>query len=483
MRKYIFILLLLNQYYGYSQTKISIKDSTVIYTFFDAYNNNDYKLIRKNIFFMGRVILNESKLSSALTELRNAYGKFKILNIEEQAPKNYIINVSSERDSTEYEKFAFQLNRFHKIQSFRVAPKQYRYKKNLFLDKREQQKYKQIDSLINYKYKYGGFNGSIAILHNNELYYKKTVGYRNYTDKSLLNDSSIYYLASCSKQFTAMSILMLSEQGKLKLDDTLQKYFLNFPYKNITIENLLTHTSGLPDYMSLMKAKNNAQTFTNKDVLDFFTDNKPKSYFKPSSQFEYSNTGYVLLALIIEKCSGLSYPDFIKQHIFQPLNMQNATVNGASFETGSKIANWVFGHIFSDSLGRYIPYDSLDNHQYVKTLDLIYGDGNVNCSIDDFIKWELALRNNILIKKENTEKMFSTVTINESKKINYGYGQCVIDNESYQKQVFHGGYWAGFNTMVFRLIDSEITIIILTNNEYPSINQLNNNISEILLGM
>lgn len=471
---------MLAHFYVHSQSKIPHKDSVVIHTFFDAYNNNNYKLMRKKLFFIGRVILNENKLNSAFTELKNAYGDFKILNIEHNTPKKYIVNITSERDSTESERFVLQLNRFQKIQSITIVPKKYNYEKNLVCYKNAD-KYRQIDSLVNYKNKYGNFNGSVAILHNNELYYKKTTGYRNYTDKSLLNDSSIYYLASCSKQFTAMSILMLSEQKKLKLDDTLQKYFPNFPYKNITIENLITHTSGLPDYMGLMESENDSQRFTNQDVLDFLTKKKPKQYFKPSSQFDYSNTGYVLLALIIEKCSGLSYPDFIKQHIFLPLEMNHSTVNGASSETGNKIQNWVFGHRFSDSIERYIVYDSLKRNQYVKSLDLIYGDGNVNCSIDDFIKWEMALKNNVLIKKVNTDKMFSNFTIKEKKKINYGYGNFVIDNNSFQKQVFHGGYWAGNTSMIFRLIESNITIIILSNNEYPSMSQLTDHLCRILL--
>lgn len=481
MKKYIFILFFLNQYHIYCQKKIQPKDTNNIIVFFNSYNSNNYKLMRKNLFFIGRVVLNESKLRSSFSEIKNAYGNFKILNIKSKGQKNYVVSVSSKRDSTETENFALKLNKFHKIKSFTISAKNYSYKKQLIC-KRSSIKQLRIDSLLNYKCRYGGFNGSIAVIDNNGLYYKKTIGYSNYYDKTSLNDSSVYYLASCSKQFTAMCILMLMERDKLKLNDTLQKYFPNFPYKNITIENLLTHTSGLPDYLSLMENdKRTSMNFTNIDVLNFLIDTKPKCYFKPSSQFDYSNTGYVLLALIIEKCSGLSYSDFVRQNIFMPLNMKKSTVNGSSFDTGSKIKNWAFGYSFSDSLGRYIVSDSLSNNKYVKYFDLVNGDGNVNCSIDDFIKWEIALRNSTLIEKSNTDKMFSSFVINKNEKINYGYGQCIEESDSFQKQVFHSGGWAGYSTLVFRLIESNLTVIILSNNEYPSFNQLNNHLCKIIL--
>jgi CubicO group peptidase (beta-lactamase class C family) len=466
----------------YSQTiKVNGNNNTVEY-FFNSYNKKNYIEVGKSMFLLGRLILNENKLRESFAEIRNAYGNFKIKKIIEISNRKLLVNVQSERDSTEIESFTFSFNSKHKIKNFLITQKEYSYSKDYDIVNNLSSKYYKIDSLMLYKQKYGGFNGSIAIVIGNQVFYKNNLGLKNYKTKSVLNDSSVYYLASCSKQFTAVGILILFEKGKLKLTDTLQKYFPNLPYKNITIENLLTHTSGLPDYISLMASTwDKTKVAKNSDVLESLIVNKPKSYFTPNSAFDYCNTGYVLLSLIIEKCSNKSYEEFMFENIFNPLKMNHSIVNGSSSDSGDKVRNWAYGYSYSDSLQRYSIADLLPENNFVKYLDGINGDGNINSSIDNLIKWELSLKKYKLISKLNTDRMFSRYTIKNNEKINYGYGQCINDNNLFQKQVYHSGGWPGYHTSIFRLINSDVSVIILTNNEYPSFNQLNDHILKIIL--
>lgn len=482
MKNYLLLFLIFHfQVNSFSQ-KNEFNNEKTIKSFFESYNKKDYKSMRKNLFLLGRLLLNESKLKESFSEIRNAYGDFKIKKLTLIEKGKIKAEVLSERDSTEVENFTFTFNSKNRIKNFSITPKVYTYSKNFDLDYNRLQKINKIDSLVKYKNRYGNFNGCVAVMINNDVVYKGEYGVKNYETGVNLNDSSVFYIASCSKQFTAMSILVLMEEGKLKLSDTLQKYFPNLPYKNITIENLLTHTSGLPDYISLMSNYWDKSKIANSsDVLEYLIKYKPKSYYSPNSEFDYCNTGYVLLALIIEKISGKSYEEFICQNIYKPLKMTTSTVNGSSSISGNKAQNWAYGYTYSDSLKKYIISDMLNGNDYVKYLDNVCGDGNVNSSINDLIKWEIALRNNILISKESTEKMFSKYSIKSNRKIEYGYGQCINETEGFQKQVYHSGGWAGYHSSIFRLIESKISVIILTNNEYPSFNQLNDSILQILL--
>ena len=221
-----------------------------------------------------------------------------------------------------------------------------------------QNKIDSIDSVLTKLYSSDRLNGNILIAEKGKIVYKKSFGLANETTKAELNDSSIFELASLSKQFTAMAIMILKEKGKLKLDNKISKYLRKFSISpNITIRNLLNHTAGLPDYLKLMDSLwDKSKIAINKDVIAFFTKYQPKALFEPNSKFDYSNTGYVLLASIIEKCSGISYEQFLKKEIFNPLGMNNTFIYRRRFAP-MKIDNYAFGYqhlIYSNGTEHYI---------------------------------------------------------------------------------------------------------------------------------
>src|SRR5579872_931259 len=211
-----------------------------------------------------------------------------------------------------------------------------------------------------------GFNGNVLVAKDGEVVYKKSFGYRNLDSSLLLDNYSVFELASISKQFTAMGILLLEQRGKLALTDTLRKFFPELPYYRISIYNLLTHTSGLPDYMSAMKDKwDHRQIAFNGDLLAFLAKEKPVSNFAPGQKFEYSNTGYALLAAIIEKLSGESYRDYMDQNIFKPLGMRHTRVYNTRRFLKDTIPGYAYGYIFSVPNQKYMMPDSLKDYDYV----------------------------------------------------------------------------------------------------------------------
>lgn len=326
-----------------------------------------------------------------------------------------------------------------------------------------------LDSFMQAEVSVNNFNGNVLIAKSGNIIYQKAFGYSNYNTKEPLDNNSIFELASISKQFTAMGILILEEKGKLKLSDSLRNFFPELPYSNITIQNLLKHTSGLPDYMDAMANKwDHKKIAFNSDVIKFLATEKIPPNFKPGEKWEYSNTAYEMLASIIEKMSGLSYNDFMQKNIFTPLGMEHTRVYNTRRSSKETIPNYAYGFIYSDSLKRYILPDSLVETDFVIYLDGIEGDGCVNSTTGNLLKWDRAIKHHILLSEAKQKEMLSTQSIMDTaSKRYYGYGEILGKNEI-GNYVMHGGGWPGYHTMLFRYIDDDITIIALSNNESNS---------------
>ncbi|MES1218739.1 MAG: serine hydrolase domain-containing protein, partial [Bacteroidota bacterium] len=207
---------------------------------------------------------------------------------------------------------------------------------------------------------YFKFNGNILVAKGGNIIYQQDLGYADFNSKRLLNDSSVFELASVSKQFTAMGIMILKERKLLTYDDNVKKFFPDFPYDNITIRNLLTHTSGLPEYEDQFEKKwDHKKIAFNKDILEMLKQQKDTLFFKPGTKWKYSNTGFAILAFIIEKVSGKSYNDFMAATIFNPLGMTHTFIYNTRRSTHKIPANYALGFVYSDSLKRYILPDSL----------------------------------------------------------------------------------------------------------------------------
>jgi CubicO group peptidase (beta-lactamase class C family) len=326
-----------------------------------------------------------------------------------------------------------------------------------------------LDSLMQAQVAVKKFNGNILIAKSGNVLYQKAFGYRNYDKKELLDNNSVFELASVSKQFTAMGILLLIEKGQLQLTDSLAKFFPELPYHNITIQHLLSHTSGLPDYEGVMNAKwDHKKIAFNENMVHFVATEKPPVLFEPGVKWEYSNTGYALLASIIEKVSGNMFSDFMQQNIFKPLGMRQTRVYNTRRSSKEVIANYAYGYVYSDSLKRYILPDSLRHLDMVFYLDGIQGDGTVNSTTGDLLKWDRALKTHTLLAEATQKEMLALQAITDTvAKAGYGYGVFVGKNK-FGTTLFHSGGWPGYTTMLLRNVEDDLTIVVLSNNNSNS---------------
>lgn len=329
-----------------------------------------------------------------------------------------------------------------------------------------QDRIQKIDSLLNSLYSKEKINGNFLIAEKGKVIYSHSFGLANETTKDKLNENSIFELASCSKQFTAMAIMILKEKGKLSLDDKIIKYIPELSnYNGVTVRNLLNHTSGLPDYMELMDSLfDKSNIATNKDIIQIFHKYQPTILFEPNTKYEYSNTGYALLASIIEKVSGLTYADYLSKTIFKPLKMKNTFVYSRRLSP-KKIDNYALGYVYSDSLKKYFLPDELKETNMVIWLDGIVGDGTVNSTINDLLKWDRALYTNKLLTQEAMKEVFEVATLNDASKTKYGFGWVIDDNADFGKISSHSGGWPGYVTYIERHITQDKTIIILQNHD------------------
>ncbi|MBM7419888.1 MULTISPECIES: serine hydrolase domain-containing protein [Chryseobacterium] len=327
----------------------------------------------------------------------------------------------------------------------------------------EKTKADKLDSLFTKNYEDKIFNGNVLIAEKGKIIFQKSFGVADYETKRLLNNTTIFELASVSKQFTAMGIVLLEKQGKLKYDDPISKFIpeLSF-YKNITVRNLLNHTGGLPDYIGLFQKNWDKSKFaTNKDIVTEFAKYKPEISFQPSEKYEYSNTGYALLGYIIEKASGKTFGDYLEANIFKPLGMKNTFVYRSRFQP-KVIENYAKGFIEND-FGSIISPDDLGKSYYTYYLDGMVGDGMVNSTTEDLLKWDRSLYTDKLVNEKDKAIIFQGAKLNDGKMTNYGFGWQIGENKEYGKVVAHSGSWAGYTNYIERNLSKDQTIIILQN--------------------
>lgn len=327
-----------------------------------------------------------------------------------------------------------------------------------------QLKTEKLDSIFTLLNQNDRFNGSILIAEKGVPIFEKSYGFSNVEQQKLLTNNSIYKLNSITKQFTAMGIIILKNKGKLKLKDELAKYIpeLKF-YKNVTIQNLLTHTHGIPDYDSLFEKKwNKNKIADNKDIITLYKKYKPTKRFNPGEKFFYGGIGFELLAVVIERVSHKTYNDFLSENIFNPLKMEN-TFDYHRFENKTIEKNIAIGYIYSDSLQQRERPEILSNHGEVTWSNGIYGSGNIHTTTSDLLKWDRALYDEKIISKSDLNLIFQPTLLNDGNKINYGFGWWIIDKENIGKIVCHAGNSNGFETHFERHLDSDKTIVILQN--------------------
>ncbi len=313
----------------------------------------------------------------------------------------------------------------------------------------------EADKLLATQYKPGGPGAVVLVAKNGKPIYKKAIGKANLELDVPLNLENVFELGSITKQFTAVAIIMLMEQGKVSLSDDLTKYIPDYPthQKKITVHHLLNHTSGIKSYTDMESFRKLARTdMTALELINSFK-NEPMD-FDPGEQWRYNNSAYILLGYIIEKASGKTYESFIEENIFNKLGMTHSLY-------GSK------SEIIPNRAGGYQPSKGgFANADYL-SMSLPYAAGSLMSTVEDMLLWSQALHNNTLIKKENREKAFTNYTLNNGEPTYYGYGWGTNEINGLTS-IEHGGGIFGYTTMGVYVPAQNIYVIVLTNNSGSS---------------
>lgn len=293
---------------------------------------------------------------------------------------------------------------------------------------------------------------SVIVLKNNLIVFQDSYGMAN-LEKSIPNEqNTAFRLASLTKPFTAMAIMLLVEKQLMKLTDTLPKFFADFPTygSSITIEQLLSHISGMPDHEKpLYKKFKLGDEPTIYDSLSVLKKQE-KYLFKPGTKYKYSDAGFVVLALIIEKVSGKRYADFLRDNIFQPLNMLSTVVLD---ETKPEIKNQAIGYKKSGKTYEIWDYD---------LLNYIVGDEGIYSTTIDLAKWIDAWKTEKLVSKKMLSSALSNRICRNGKKSRCGFSW-FIETTQNNEYIYHDGFWVGFTNIIFWNKKTDTTIIVLTN--------------------
>ena len=295
------------------------------------------------------------------------------------------------------------------------------------------------------------FNGTVLIAKQGRICFERHYGFADPDGTIPLSNHSSFSLASVSKQFTAMGILLLVQKGKLTLDDKLAQHMPELAdYREMTIRQLLHHTSGVPDHMRLADEHwDDKILLTTKDLIALFEKYRPPLKFRPGDRFDYSNTGYVFLAEIISRTSGMSYAEFMASEIFKPLGMNDS----AAFNLASKecpLRSRVFG--LQKRFGRKVLCD-------LNYLDGVFGDGGIYASAEDLVRWDAALRDGLLIRCEVYEEAYRSGKTSDGETTGYGFGWELRP----PYVVEHWGEWQGFTCFLRRDLKTHTLLVVLSN--------------------
>lgn len=308
----------------------------------------------------------------------------------------------------------------------------------------------KLDLLFAEMHRKGIFNGSVIVSRAGKIIFKKSLGYANKSTKKNLTDSSMFQLASVSKVITATAVLMLHERNIIDISKPVSFYFPDFPYKDVLVQQLLNHRSGLPNYIYTLNSEFYQPNYkmSNSDMYNYFISKNTKAYQRPNTRFNYSNTNYALLALLIEKTSGKPYAQFLQEELFKPLGMKNtATINEIDLN-GTNITK---------------PYDNRWRPVSFDASDYVLGDKSIYSTPFDLFLFSEALYQNKIIKPE-TQSLAYTAFSKEKKVSNYGYGWRMKDfNDPDKKEVYHNGWWHGYRTSFHRRLKDTLTVVILSN--------------------
>ena len=325
----------------------------------------------------------------------------------------------------------------------------------------------KIDSVLTSIFKDNTKPGGVFLIAVNEkLVYRKAFGKANLELDVDMCPENVFQIGSMTKQFTALAIMMLEEQGKLNVSDSISKYIPDYPNgNNITLHHLLTHTSGIKDFTKMNSIMGIAKKdMSPKDLVNFFKD-QPTD-FLPGEKFFYNNSGYVVLGYIIELVSGKTYEDFIEKNIFEKLGMNNSRY-ASDREIVKRRA---YG---------YHNRDEFTNKMYV-SLSIPFASGSLMSTVDDMLTWQLAINDDLLVNKKTKEKVFANYTLNNGESINYGYGWHLKTIEGVPTRE-HGGSIFGFKSMGVYVPSIDLLVVGFSNCDCNSPTKITRDIAALVI--
>ena len=288
---------------------------------------------------------------------------------------------------------------------------------------------------------------SLALVKNGQIVYAKGYGYANVEHHVPVSPLTVFQSGSVGKQFTATAVMMLVEEGKIKLDERISTYLGDVPeaWRDITVRHLLTHTSGLTDYPPDFDFR---RDYTEDELLKRAQAITPA--FKQGERWQYSNLGYVTLGILIHKVSGQFYGDFLQQRVFKTLGMANTRIISESDIIPHRAA------------GYHFVKNELKNQEWVAPSLNTTADGALYFTVLDMAKWDAALYGEILLKRSSLEQMWTPVTLNNNSTYDYGFGWAFAKMNGH-RLIEHGGAWQGFTSYIGRYVDDKLTVIVLDN--------------------
>ena len=341
-------------------------------------------------------------------------------------------------------------------------------------------KHEMMENLARALQEKDGFNGAWLYAEKGEIVSKGAMGFRDPGDTLPITEDTIFQLASVSKTFTGAATLLVMRQGKLGLNDRITKYFPELTaYEGVTIRHLLNHTSGIPDYFDdadwFIRIWQEEQRIPgNDEIVRFLRETKAKPYFAPGEGLHYSNTGYNLLALLVERLSGVPYEEFLQRNIFEPAGM-TATRCCHIRRDGVPFENYAQATVFEN--GRWVADVDSEEDGDVAAFDGLNGDDYVYTTIFDMLKWDRALREGKVLTLEEQQLAYTPGKLNsgedavydEEEGLGYGLGWAVGQEEALGLVVSHSGGMPGVATWFERFIDADRVLVILSNRDYRDV--------------
>lgn len=312
------------------------------------------------------------------------------------------------------------------------------------------------------------FNGNVLIADHGKIIYQKSFGYADFATERLNTKESTFPIASITKTVTSTAVLQLKDKGKLNINDLITKYLPNFPYKTITIRNLLSQTSGLPIYDDLffpLTVNHPDTVFNNKDIMQRLIKAKLPLVFQPNEDYSYNNLNYNILALIVEKISGLSFKAYLQKNIFNPAGMSNTSLSKFFSRSDKKLSlGYGFKHNYNGKMER--PDTTAESHGTKGMYRFNFeGHGDLISNTADLLKYDKALYNGTLLKASTLTEAFTTAKLSNGKESPYGYGLGWISLKDpvVGDMVRHDGGLPGFRSELLRNITRHQTVILFDN--------------------